>query len=147
MAKPNASIEQMWDVLYKVKIDEFVKSQEGLNTMISEGGKNFSGGQKQRLLLARALLKDAPIYLLDEATSNIDVESENQIMKILYELSKTKLVICISHRLENVIKADRIYCLEDGKIVESGTHEELIENGLVYANLYKTQKELESYGV
>lgn len=147
MAKPNASIEQMWDVLYKVKIDEFVKSQEGLNTMILEGGKNLSGGQKQRLLLARALLKDAPIYLLDEATSNIDVESENQIMKILYELSKTKLVICISHRLENVIKADRIYCLEDGKIVESGTHEELIENGLVYANLYKTQKELESYGV
>lgn len=102
MAK-DASEKEMNSVLEKVGILDFVHEQGGLNMHILEGGKNLSGGQRQRLVLARALLKDSPIYIMDEATSNIDVESENKIMEVLYELSKEKLVLCISHRLANLI--------------------------------------------
>ena len=108
--------------------------------------KTYLGGQRQRLVLARALLKDSPIYIMDEATSNIDVESENKIMEVLYELSKEKLVLCISHRLANLIHADQIYCLKDGNIVERGTHEVLLQKNGVYCDLFNTQKELERYG-
>lgn len=145
MAK-EVSEQEMNMVLEKVGILDFVKEQGGLNMRILEGGKNLSGGQRQRLVLARALLKDSPIYIMDEATSNIDVESENKIMEVLYELSKEKLVLCISHRLANLIHADQIYCLKDGNIVESGSHEELIQQKGVYCELFNTQKELERYG-
>ena len=111
-----------------------------------EQAANLSGGQKQRLCIARALLHDSALYIFDEATSNIDVESENKIMEVLYELSKEKLVLCISHRLANLIHADAIYCLKDGDIVESGTHEELLQQNGVYRDLFNTQKELERYG-
>ena len=133
-------------VLEKVGIFDYVNEQGGLNMRILEGGKNLSGGQRQRLVLARALLKDSPIYIMDEATSNIDVESENKIMEVLYELSKEKLVLCISHRLANLVNADHIYCLKDGNIVESGSHEELIQQNGVYCELFNTQEELERYG-
>ena len=146
MAK-EVSEQEMNMALEKVGILDFVKEQGGLNMRILEGGKNLSGGQRQRLVLARALLKDSPIYIMDEATSNIDVESENKIMEVLYELSKEKLVLCISHRLANLIHADQIYCLKDGNIVESGSHEELIQQKGVYCELFNTQKELERYGV
>lgn len=142
----DASEKEMNSVLEKVGILDFVHEQGGLNMHILEGGKNLSGGQRQRLVLARALLKDSPIYIMDEATSNIDVESENKIMEVLYELSKEKLVLCISHRLANLIHADAIYCLKDGDIVESGTHEELLQQKGVYRDLFNTQKELERYG-
>lgn len=142
----DASEKEMNSVLEKVGILDFVHEQGGLNMHILEGGKNLSGGQRQRLVLARALLKDSPIYIMDEATSNIDVESENKIMEVLYELSKEKLVLCISHRLANLIHADAIYCLKDGDIVESGTHEELLQQNGVYRDLFNTQKELERYG-
>ena len=145
MAK-KVSEQEMNMALEKVGILDFVKEQGGLNMRILEGGKNLSGGQRQRLVLARALLKDSPIYIMDEATSNIDVESENKIMEVLYELSKEKLVLCISHRLANLIHADQIYCLKDGNIVESGSHEELIQQKGVYCELFNTQKELERYG-
>ncbi|WP_407386708.1 ABC transporter ATP-binding protein/permease [Holdemanella porci] len=145
MAK-DASEKEMNSVLEKVGILDFVHEQGGLNMHILEGGKNLSGGQRQRLVLARALLKDSPIYIMDEATSNIDVESENKIMEVLYELSKEKLVLCISHRLANLIHADVIYCLKDGDIVESGTHEALLQQNGVYRDLFTTQKELERYG-
>ena len=146
MAKPNATDEEMYKALENAGILDFIQNQEGLDTLVLEAAKNFSGGQKQRLCLARALLKDSLVYVLDEATSNIDRESENQIMQTMYALSKEKLVICISHRLANVSKADCIYCLKDGQIVEKGTHSELLENKSVYANLWDTQCELESYG-
>ena len=145
MAK-EVSEQEMNMALEKVGILDFVKEQGGLNMRILEGGKNLSGGQRQRLVLARALLKDSPIYIMDEATSNIDVESENKIMEVLYELSKEKLVLCISHRLANLVNADHIYCLKDGNIVESGSHEELIQQKGVYCELFNTQRELERYG-
>lgn len=145
MAK-DVSDKEMNMVLEKVGILDFVNEQGGLDMCILEGGKNLSGGQRQRLVLARALLKDSPIYIMDEATSNIDVESENKIMEVLYELSKEKLVLCISHRLANLIHADQIYCLKDGNIVERGTHEELLQQNGVYYDLFNTQKELERYG-
>lgn len=145
MAK-EVSKQEMNRVLEKVGILDFVNEQGGLDMCILEGGKNLSGGQRQRLVLARALLKDSPIYIMDEATSNIDVESENKIMEVLYELSKEKLVLCISHRLANLIHADQIYCLKDGNIVERGTHEELLQKNGVYYDLFNTQKELERYG-
>ena len=145
MAK-DVSDKEMNIVLEKVGIFDYVNEQGGLDMRILEGGKNLSGGQRQRLVLARALLKDSPIYIMDEATSNIDVESENKIMEVLYELSKEKLVLCISHRLANLIHADVIYCLKDGDIVESGTHEELLQQNGVYRDLFNTQKELERYG-
>lgn len=145
MAK-DVSDKEMNMVLEKVGILDFVNEQGGLDMCILEGGKNLSGGQRQRLVLARALLKDSPIYIMDEATSNIDVESENKIMEVLYELSKEKLVLCISHRLANLIHADQIYCLKDGNIVERGTHEELLQQNGVYCDLFNTQKELERYG-
>ena len=118
----------------------------GLEDRLTTKVGTLSGGQRQRLVLARALLKDSSIYIMDEATSNIDVESENKIMEVLYELSKEKLVLCISHRLANLIHADAIYCLKDGDIVESGTHEELLQQNGVYRDLFNTQKELERYG-
>lgn len=145
MAK-EVSKQEMNRVLEKVGILDFVNEQGGLDMCILEGGKNLSGGQRQRLVLARALLKDSPIYIMDEATSNIDVESENKIMEVLYELSKEKLVLCISHRLANLIHADQIYCLKDGNIVERGTHEVLFQKNGVYCDLFNTQKELERYG-
>lgn len=145
MAK-DVSNQEMNIVLEKVGIFDYVNEQGGLDMRILEGGKNLSGGQRQRLVLARALLKDSPIYIMDEATSNIDVESENKIMEVLYELSKEKLVLCISHRLANLIHADVIYCLKDGDIVESGTHEGLLQQKGVYCELFNTQKELERYG-
>lgn len=145
MAK-DVSDKEMNIVLEKVGIFDYVNEQGGLDMRILEGGKNLSGGQRQRLVLARALLKDSPIYIMDEATSNIDVESENKIMEVLYELSKEKLVLCISHRLANLIHADAIYCLKDGDIVESGTHEGLLQQKGVYCELFNTQKELERYG-
>ena len=145
MAK-DVSDKEMNIVLEKVGIFDYVNEQGGLDMRILEGGKNLSGGQRQRLVLARALLKDSPIYIMDEATSNIDVESENKIMEVLYELSKEKLVLCISHRLANLVNADHIYCLKDGDIVESGTHEGLLQQKGVYCELFNTQKELERYG-
>lgn len=145
MAK-DVSEKEMNSVLEKVGILDFVNEQGGLDMCILEGGKNLSGGQRQRLVLARALLKDSPIYIMDEATSNIDVESENKIMEVLYELSKEKLVLCISHRLANLIHADQIYCLKDGNIVERGTREVLLQKNGVYCDLFNTQKELERYG-
>ena len=145
MAK-EVSEKEMNAVLERVGILDFVNEQGGLNMRVLEGGKNLSGGQRQRLVLARALLKDSPIYIMDEATSNIDVESENKIMEVLYELSKEKLVLCISHRLANLKRANQIYCLKDGNIVESGSHEELLQQNGVYCELFNTQEELERYG-
>ncbi|MGN1187964.1 MAG: ABC transporter ATP-binding protein/permease [Lachnospiraceae bacterium] len=146
MGKPGASEEKMWEALGKVKLKGFLEAQQGLDTVILEKGSNLSGGQCQRLALARALLHDTPAYIFDEAASNIDMESEEMIMEVIRELSKTKTIILISHRLANVVDAEKIYMLENGKVIESGTHEELMEAKGAYEGLYRYQSELEAYG-
>ena len=146
LAKPDAAEQELWSVLDRCNLSAFLKSEKGLDTVLLENAGNLSGGQKQRLALARAILHDSPVYIFDEATSNIDVESEETILSEIQKLAKNKTIIMISHRLANVVNADRIYCLESGNIAESGTHEELLSNNSVYAKLWKTQAELESYG-
>lgn len=146
MGKPDASEEEMYAALEKVNLAGFLKEQQGLATPLLEKGSNLSGGQRQRLALARALLHDTPVYIFDEATSNIDRESEEMIMGVIRELAETKMVLLISHRLANVVGSDRIYMLKDGHAVQSGTHEELMASGGAYAELYRYQSELEAYG-
>lgn len=146
MGKSDASEEEMQAVLQKVNLLGFLQEQQGLDTLVAEKGGNFSGGQCQRLALARALLHDSSVYIFDEATSNIDVESEEMIMAVIRELAKTKTVLLISHRLENVVASNRIYLLKDRNIAEQGTHRELMEQGGAYEQLYRYQRELESYG-
>ena len=147
MAKNNATEEEMNEVLKKVNLYNFLQNEEGLKTKLLEKASNFSGGQCQRLALARALLHNTPVYIFDEATSNIDMESENDIMKVIYDLAKEKTVILISHRLANVVPSDNIYVLKEGKIVESGNHDELIKNNKFYAKLYNSQMKLENYSI
>ena len=125
---------------------DFLRSENGLDTQLNEGGSNLSGGQRQRLALARALLHDSPVYIFDEATSNIDVESENDIMAQIQALAGKKTVILISHRLANVTAADNIYVLDHGSLAEQGTHEALLAAGGTYARLWTQQQELENYG-
>ncbi len=136
----------LWEVLDRCNLSAFLKSENGLDTVLLENAGNLSGGQRQRLALARAILHDSPVYIFDEATSNIDVESEEVILTEIRKLAKNKTIIMISHRLANVVDADNIYCLESGNIAESGTHEELLKKGGTYAKLWRTQAELENYG-
>ena len=146
MAKPDATEEEMNAVLQKVNLLGFLQTQDGLQTKLLEKAGNLSGGQCQRLVIARALLKNAEVYIFDEATSNIDIESEELIMQVIHELAKTRTVLLISHRLANVVKSDQIYFLKDGEIKERGTHAELMEENGAYRHLYESQMALEHYG-
>lgn len=146
MAKATATQDEMIEVLKKVNLWDFLSSQQGTETVLAEKASNLSGGQCQRLALARAILKDSDIYIFDEATSNIDMESEECIMSVICELAKTKSVLLISHRLSNVVHSDCIYMLEDGVIKESGTHEALMEKQGIYHTLFDYQYQLEQYG-
>ncbi len=146
MARPNATEEEMNAVLDKVNLLGFLNTQKGLKTELLEKASNLSGGQCQRLAIARALLKDPKIFIFDEATSNIDAESEELIMNVVHELAKTKTILLISHRLANVVDSDQIYFLKDGLIKESGTHEELMKLNGEYQHLYTSQMKLENYG-
>ena len=148
MGCPEASDEKLWQMLEKVRLADFLRSEQGLNTPVQEKGSNFSGGQCQRLALARALLHDSPVYIFDEATSNIDVESENDIMALIRELAETgeKTILLISHRLANVVSADRIYVMDAGNVTEQGTQEELLSQNGTYAKLWNAQQSLENYG-
>jgi len=146
MGNPGADDAVLWDVLEQTKLADFLRSEQELDTQLTEAGGNFSGGQRQRLALARAILHDSPIYIFDEATSNIDMESENDIMEQIRDLARTKTVLLISHRLANAVDADRIYVLEQGSVAESGTHEELLYNSGTYAKIWNVQQELETVG-
>ncbi|MCD7745928.1 MAG: ATP-binding cassette domain-containing protein [Lachnospiraceae bacterium] len=166
MGDPDASDERLWEVLEQVKLADFLRGNassaqadpaskrptktentaDGLDIRLTEQGGNLSGGQRQRLALARALLHDSPIYIFDEATSNIDVESENDIMAQIHALAKRKTVILISHRLANVTNSDRIYVMDAGVVVEEGKHEALLAKDCCYAALWRAQQSLEKYG-
>lgn len=145
MAAPGTDDAALWAVLEKVRLADFLRAGQGLDTPLAEKGANLSGGQCQRLALARALLHDSPVYIFDEATSNIDVESENDIMALIRELARTKTVILISHRLANSTGADRIYVMDGGRVVQSGTHAALLAAGGRYAELWNAQQQLEHY--
>lgn len=141
----NATDSQMYNALSVAKLDDFVKKCGGLDMKISENGSSLSGGQRQRLALARAVLHNSQVYIFDEATGNIDMESEEMIIDAIKELSKTKAVIQISHRLANVIDSDIIYMLSGGTVAEKGTHKQLMEHGEKYSELFNYQSELEGY--
>ena len=145
MANENLSDETMIEVLKKVKLWDIFSKNKGLDTSLESQGKNLSGGQAQRVALARALLYDASVYIFDEATSNIDIESEEIILNIIYSLSKEKTVIYISHRLPAIKNADCIYVMDKGKVIENGKHDELYAKKELYYNMYKHQEELETY--
>ena len=146
MGKEDATETQMKEALREVNLLDFVEKSGGLDFVLLEKASNLSGGQKQRLSLARALLHDTPIYIFDEATSNVDVESENDIMAVVRKLAKRKTVLLISHRLANVVSADQIYVLKDGMIVEKGQHEALCKEDGYYHRLFRQQSALEQFG-
>ena len=146
LARPNATEEELWQALEQVNLAAFLRREQGLSTQLLEGASNLSGGQRQRLALARGLLRHSPVYLFDEATSNIDVESENDIMAVIRQLAKERTVLLISHRLANVVDAQQIYVLEHGAVAERGTHRQLLEQGGLYGRLWDAQYALEHYG-
>ena len=145
MGKPDASDGELWNALAKVKLDGFLREEQGLDTRLQEQASNFSGGQKQRLALARALLLDSRVYIFDEATSNIDADSEEQILDTVRDMVGQKTILFISHRLANLVGTDRIYCMERGEVTEQGSHEELLQKNGTYAKLWQTQYQLEHF--
>ena len=147
LGNPQANEKKLVGALKIMNLVDELEPKGGLEFRINEGGSNLSGGQRQRLVLARALVKNTPIYIFDEATSNIDMESEEIIMNVIRKLSKDmgKTIILISHRLANVVTSDAIFMLEDGSVAEFGTHSQLMEKEGAYANLYNAQHELECY--
>ncbi len=143
LVKKDVTDEEIFAALEKVNLSSFIKENGGLDKVITEDANNISGGQKQRLALAVNLVADKDIYVFDEATSNIDVDSETIIMKNIKEMSESKSVIIISHRLANVVPADNIYFMQDGQVKESGSHNQLMAQKGEYAQLFNAQKQLE----
>lgn len=140
---PNMTEKRMWELLELVKMTETIKRNGGLDFLVKEGATNISGGEKQRLLIAYYLAKDYDFYIFDEATSNIDSESESIILAILENLSKNKIVINITHRLKNVLTSNYIYFLENSKIKEEGKVEELLTRPSTFRHIYQYQTNLE----
>ena len=147
MAKPDADDHAMIAALKQVALWEYLSGQDGLDTVLTAGGSNLSGGQRQRLAVARALLMDAAVYIFDEATSNIDIESEEAILSVIQSLRNEKNIILISHRLSNIVSADCIYVLDKGVLAESGTHTELMAQKGIYSAMLAQQLQLEQYGM
>jgi len=146
IGKLDASIEEVKKAAIMARIDSFIeKLPNGYNTMVGEGGATLSGGEKQRISIARAILKDSPIILLDEATASLDPENELYIQKAIDTLVKDKTVIIIAHRLNTVVNADKIIVLEEGKIVEQGDHASLYENHHLYRHLWEEQSKTRNW--
>ena len=145
MARPGASDDELWEALNRCRLDDFVRRSGGLDAPVSAEGTNLSGGQRQRLAMARALLHDTPVYIFDEATSNIDADSEAAIIDAVAELARTKTVVMVSHRLAALRGCDKVYVFEAGRVVQTGTHEELASQDGPYARLWARQAELEDF--
>lgn len=143
MAVPDATDEELWQALELARLADFLREQDGLATRLAENAANLSGGQRQRLSLARAILHNSPVYIFDEATSNVDVESEQDIMDAICGLARYKAVVVISHRLVNAVPARRIYVLDHGVLAGAGTHEELLAGCAEYRALWDAQAEFE----
>lgn len=140
-ARPEASHEEVVEAAKKACCDEFIRAlPDGYNTVIGEGGSSLSGGEKQRISIARALMKDAPVIILDEATANVDPENEAELMKAIQALTHEKTVIMIAHRLKTVKDADQIVVMDQGRIVDTGTHEELMRKDGIYKNFIEARK-------
>ena len=144
MAQLNASDEQIYQALQQVNLADFVRQNGGLDMPLLSRGNNLSGGQIQRLALARALLHNADLYIFDEATSNIDVESEEIILQFIQQLKQQKTIVMISHRLANAVNADQIYVLQQGKLAEQGNHQSLMAENGIYAEMFNQQQNLEN---
>ena len=145
MARAGASDDELWEALSRCRIDDFVRRSGDLDAPVSAEGTNLSGGQRQRLAMARALLHDTPVYIFDEATSNIDADSEAAIIDAVAELARTKTVVMVSHRLAALRGCDKVYVFEAGRVVQTGTHEELAKQDGPYASLWARQAELEDF--
>ena len=145
MARAGASDDELWEALSRCRIDDFMRRSGGLDAPVSAEGTNLSGGQRQRLAMARALLHDTPVYIFDEATSNIDADSEAAIIDAVAELARTKTVVMVSHRLAALRGCDKVYVFEAGRVVQTGTHEELAKQDGPYASLWARQAELEDF--
>ncbi|MCR4716519.1 MAG: ABC transporter ATP-binding protein/permease [Lachnospiraceae bacterium] len=144
--EPDAPMENVIEAAKKARCHDFITSlPDGYETIIGEGGASLSGGEKQRISIARAIMKDSPIIILDEATANVDPENEAELSKAIDELTKNKTIIMIAHRLKTVRHADQIIVINDGKIVEKGTHNELIENDGIYKSFVSERKEAISW--
>ena len=139
---PDATHEQVVEAAKKACCDDFIEAlPDGYDTLIGEGGASLSGGEKQRISIARAMLKDAPIIILDEATANVDPENEDRLQKAIEALTRNKTIVMIAHRLKTVRNADQILVLSDGKIVQRGRHEELIAKPGIYADFVSGKKQ------
>ena len=145
MARAGANDDELWEALSRCRIDDFVRRSGDLDAPVSAEGTNLSGGQRQRLAMARSLLHDTPVYIFDEATSNIDADSEASIIDAVAELARTKTVVMVSHRLAALRGCDKVYVFEAGRVVQTGTHEELAKQDGPYASLWARQAELEDF--
>ena len=146
--QPDAPMEKVIEAAKKACCHEFIEAlPEGYDTVIGEGGASLSGGEKQRISIARAMMKDAPVIFLDEATANVDPENENDLMKAIQALTKEKTVIMIAHRLKTVEHADQILVIDHGKIVQQGTHENLMKEEGIYQNFISERREAASWKV
>ena len=146
--QPDAPMEKVIEAAKKACCHEFIEAlPEGYDTVIGEGGASLSGGEKQRISIARAMMKDAPVIFLDEATANVDPENENDLMRAIQELIAKKTVIMIAHRLKTVEHADQILVVDHGKIVQQGTHGELMEEDGIYRNFISERREAASWRV
>lgn len=146
--KPDSTMEQIVEAAKKARCYDFImKLPDGFHTIIGEGGATISGGERQRISIARAILKDAPIIIFDEATANVDPENEKELMEAVEDLTNNKTVIMIAHRLKTVQKADRIFVLENGKIVQQGIHAELLKQDGIYRHFVVERREAAGWRV
>ena len=145
MAAPDASDDALWDALERCRVADFIRANGGLDMVVAEGGASLSGGQRQRVCVARALLHEAPIYIFDEATSNVDAESERAIGQVIEDLAGEHTVVVIAHRLASIVNADQILVIDHGSLVEQGTHADLLANNGTYAKLWASQSALSNY--